>query len=253
MRADRSNQRGPMTSKPASKAHPATRHVISINDLSDKDIEAIFEVAQSYLKQLPDRAFPLPHRAQHQRRLEFHPGEPVLRALDPHAAVLRKRHDPAGRPDHHQRRSGHQLGRQGRKPRRHRARDRQLCRHHGDPPSARRRRAARRRIFADPGHQRRRRQPRAPDPDPVRPVHAQAEEQAPEESEGRDLRRPQGLAHHPLLRLCAGAVRRDHHADAGQGHGAARACRSAAARGIRLSHGAGAKGDGDDARSTRSM
>jgi aspartate carbamoyltransferase catalytic subunit len=37
---------------------PATRHVISINDLSDKDIEAIFEVAQSYLKQLPDRNFP---------------------------------------------------------------------------------------------------------------------------------------------------------------------------------------------------
>ena len=105
------------------------------------------------------QAFPLPHRPQHRRRLEPHPGEPVLRALDPHAALVRERHDPARRPDHHQRRSGDQFGRQGRKPRRHRARDRQLRRHHGHPPSARRRRAARRRIFADPGHQRRRRQP----------------------------------------------------------------------------------------------
>lgn len=42
----------------ASKAHPATRHVISINDLSDKDIETIFELAQSYLNELPDPHFP---------------------------------------------------------------------------------------------------------------------------------------------------------------------------------------------------
>ena len=80
--------------------------------------------------------------------------------------------------------------RQGRKPGRHGAGDRELRGHHGDPPSARRRGAARRRVLADPGHQRRRRQPRAPDPDAVRPVHAQAEEQAPEEPEGRDLGRP---------------------------------------------------------------
>jgi aspartate carbamoyltransferase catalytic subunit len=46
-----------MASKKASKALPATRHVISINDLSDKDIEAIFDTAQAYLKQLPDRHF----------------------------------------------------------------------------------------------------------------------------------------------------------------------------------------------------
>src|SRR5882724_9254455 len=42
----------------ASKAHPATRHIISINDLSDKDIENIFDVAQSYLDELPDPHFP---------------------------------------------------------------------------------------------------------------------------------------------------------------------------------------------------
>jgi aspartate carbamoyltransferase catalytic subunit len=42
----------------AQKANPATRHVISINDLSDRDIEAIFEVAQSYLSELPDPNFP---------------------------------------------------------------------------------------------------------------------------------------------------------------------------------------------------
>jgi aspartate carbamoyltransferase catalytic subunit len=43
-----------MTSKPT----PATRHIISINDLSDKDIETIFSVAQSYLSELPDAHFP---------------------------------------------------------------------------------------------------------------------------------------------------------------------------------------------------
>src|SRR5437764_1613883 len=42
-----------MTSKP----NPATRHVISINDLSDKDIETIFDTAQAYLDNLPDAHF----------------------------------------------------------------------------------------------------------------------------------------------------------------------------------------------------
>src|SRR5258705_6146782 len=42
----------------ASKSHPATRHVISINDLSDKDIETIFDIAQSFLDELPDPHFP---------------------------------------------------------------------------------------------------------------------------------------------------------------------------------------------------
>ena len=46
-----------MASKMASKALPATRHVISINDLSDKDIETIFDTAQAYLKQLPDKHY----------------------------------------------------------------------------------------------------------------------------------------------------------------------------------------------------
>src|SRR5215204_5907243 len=39
-------------------ANPATRHVISINDLSDKDIDTIFEIAQGFLKELPDPHFP---------------------------------------------------------------------------------------------------------------------------------------------------------------------------------------------------
>lgn len=46
-----------MASKMASRALPATRHVVSINDLSDKDIETIFDTAQAYLKQLPDKHF----------------------------------------------------------------------------------------------------------------------------------------------------------------------------------------------------
>jgi aspartate carbamoyltransferase catalytic subunit len=37
-----------------SKANPATRHVVSINDLSDKEIESIFDTAQAYLDELPD-------------------------------------------------------------------------------------------------------------------------------------------------------------------------------------------------------
>jgi aspartate carbamoyltransferase catalytic subunit len=39
------------------KATPATRHIISINDLSDKEIETIFAAAQSYLNELPDLRF----------------------------------------------------------------------------------------------------------------------------------------------------------------------------------------------------
>jgi aspartate carbamoyltransferase catalytic subunit len=36
------------------KAPPPTRHIISINDLSNKEIETIFEVAQGFLKELAD-------------------------------------------------------------------------------------------------------------------------------------------------------------------------------------------------------
>ncbi len=46
-----------MASKRASKSLPATRHVVSINDLSDTDIETIFDTAKNYLKQLPDRHY----------------------------------------------------------------------------------------------------------------------------------------------------------------------------------------------------
>ena len=37
---------------------PATRHIVSINDLSDQDIESIFDIAQSYLERFPDPNFP---------------------------------------------------------------------------------------------------------------------------------------------------------------------------------------------------
>jgi len=37
---------------------PATRHIVSINDLSNEDIETIFETAQSYLERFPDPNFP---------------------------------------------------------------------------------------------------------------------------------------------------------------------------------------------------
>jgi aspartate carbamoyltransferase catalytic subunit len=41
-----------MTPKPL-----PTRHIVSINDLSNRDIETIFEIAQSYLDELPDPQF----------------------------------------------------------------------------------------------------------------------------------------------------------------------------------------------------
>ena len=40
------------------KTTPATRHIVSINDLSDKDIETVFDVAQTFLTELPDARFP---------------------------------------------------------------------------------------------------------------------------------------------------------------------------------------------------
>jgi aspartate carbamoyltransferase catalytic subunit len=36
------------------KPHPLTRHIVSINDLTNKEIETIFEVAQGFLKELAD-------------------------------------------------------------------------------------------------------------------------------------------------------------------------------------------------------
>src|SRR5262249_19264681 len=37
------------------KAQPPTRHIISINDLTNKEIETIFEVARGFLKELTDK------------------------------------------------------------------------------------------------------------------------------------------------------------------------------------------------------
>lgn len=39
------------------KAQPVLRHIVSINDLSNKEIETIFDVAQAYLDELPDPNF----------------------------------------------------------------------------------------------------------------------------------------------------------------------------------------------------
>ena len=41
-----------------SKTQPLTRHIISINDLTNKEIETIFEVAQGFLKELADPNIP---------------------------------------------------------------------------------------------------------------------------------------------------------------------------------------------------
>jgi aspartate carbamoyltransferase catalytic subunit len=40
------------------KAQPPTRHIVSINDLTNKEIETIFEVAQGFLKELADDHLP---------------------------------------------------------------------------------------------------------------------------------------------------------------------------------------------------
>ena len=41
-----------------SKTQPQTRHVVSINDLTNKEIETIFEVAQGFLKELAEDHLP---------------------------------------------------------------------------------------------------------------------------------------------------------------------------------------------------
>ncbi len=41
-----------------SKTQPLTRHIVSINDLTNKEIETIFEVAQGFLKELADDSVP---------------------------------------------------------------------------------------------------------------------------------------------------------------------------------------------------
>ncbi len=233
-----------MATKMASKARPATRHVISINDLSDKDIETIFDTAQTYLKELPDLNVPyrigrstnvasnfilasLFYEPSTRTRLSFESamirlGGQTITSADPATSSAAK---------------GESLADSVR-----------VIANYADIMVIRHPRDGAARLAAEyspiPVINGGDGSPRASDPDAVRPVHAQAEEQAPQEPEGRDLRRPQGLAHHPFLRLCAGALRRDHHADAGQGHGAARPCRPAPARGIPLPHGAGAERQG---------
>lgn len=42
----------------AQRSHPATRHVVSINDLSNQDIDAVFQTAQGFLDTLGDRRLP---------------------------------------------------------------------------------------------------------------------------------------------------------------------------------------------------
>ena len=42
----------------STKHSPATRHIVSINDLTDREIETVFDVAQSFLRELPDSHFP---------------------------------------------------------------------------------------------------------------------------------------------------------------------------------------------------
>src|SRR5262249_62208019 len=42
----------------STKNTPATRHIISINDLTDREIETVFDFAQSFLRELPDSHFP---------------------------------------------------------------------------------------------------------------------------------------------------------------------------------------------------
>ncbi len=42
----------------AQRPAPATRHVVSINDLSDQDIQSVFDTAQGYLDTLGDRQLP---------------------------------------------------------------------------------------------------------------------------------------------------------------------------------------------------
>ena len=39
----------------STKNTPATRHIISINDLTDREIETVFDIAQSFLRGQPHK------------------------------------------------------------------------------------------------------------------------------------------------------------------------------------------------------
>jgi len=45
-----------MNSAPRPKSSATTRHVVSINNLSNREVETIFSVAQSFLDRLPDKS-----------------------------------------------------------------------------------------------------------------------------------------------------------------------------------------------------
>src|SRR3984885_4099810 len=42
------------------KPQPLTRHIVSINDLTNKEIESVFQVASGFLKELADDNIPNP-------------------------------------------------------------------------------------------------------------------------------------------------------------------------------------------------
>jgi aspartate carbamoyltransferase catalytic subunit len=97
------------TARPAKK--PIIRHIVSINDLANKEIEQIFEVAQAYLDELADKS--LPYRIGRSTTLGAKSFSPPLYEPSTRTRLSFESNASSGRREHYQRRSEYKLGRQG--------------------------------------------------------------------------------------------------------------------------------------------
>ena len=214
------------------KTQPPTRHIVSINDLTNKEIETIFEVAQGFLKELADDN--LSYRVARSTNLAskfilaslFY--EPSTRTrLSFESAMLRLggANITSADPAVSSAAKGESL-----------ADTIRVISNYADIVVIRHPRDGAARLAAeysqipvinggDGAHEH-------PTQTLCDLFTLRAKNKNLRQHEDRDFRRSQRQPHHPFLRLCAGAVRRDHRSPARARHGIAGACRPTAARGI---------------------
>ena len=218
------------------KAQPLTRHIVSINDLTNKEIETVFQVAVGFLKELSDDNIPyrigrgtsiaskfilasLFYEPSTRTRLSFESamlrlGGANITSADPAVSSAAKGESLAD--------TIRVIGNYA---------DIIVIRHPRDRSA---------RLAAEYSH--------IPvinggDGSHEHPTQTlcdlftlRSKNKGLQVYEGRHFRRSQGQPHHSLVRLRARPLRRDRRSPARPGHGIAGACRSKAARGISLPH-----------------